>query len=58
MAEMINPGAMKSAKRTPMMWMPLRPCATVKIVSSSSALTAGAHSVCMWTFKNRRTSFI
>jgi hypothetical protein len=54
----ISPGARKSAKCTPMIVRPLPPSATVKIARYSKVVMAGAHTVCIWTLKNRRTSLI
>ena len=54
----ISPGATKLANGTPSTSRPSRPSATVKITRNSSVVTAGAQIVCVWTLRNRRTSFI
>jgi hypothetical protein len=54
----IRPGATKLAKGTPSTSRPSRPSATVKITRNSRVVKAGAQIVCVWTLRNRRTSFI
>ncbi len=54
----IRPGATKVGKLTPSTSRPPRPSATEKITRKSTVVTAGAQIVCVWTLRNRRTSFI
>ena len=54
----ISPGATKVGKFTPSTSRPPRPSATEKMTRKSSVVIAGAQIVCVWTLRNRRTSFI
>ena len=54
----ISPGATKVGKLTPRTSRPPRPRATEKITRKSRVVIAGAQIVCVWTLRNRRTSFI
>ena len=49
---------MKSANGTPITVRPARPSAMVKIARYKRVVIAGAHTVCIWTLKKRRTSLI